>query len=272
MAKAENETIDVAEITARVKRQLEQDQDDAYHDADQILRDAVADDHLSLENRKRLFRLVGWDDKETDKQLKRMRKVAKLQAVAGTAADRQALAAEAEQSAKIFAENRDRLLEEIRTRQSQLRLLEESAAQAQRRQEEVQAALKALTELVPDDVIANERQAKQVVAKSVRERLSELETELAYRRQLAAGQPQDNNQAGFWWDQLRKINPNMVRPRTLWDGQPGHGYDVDPVLWSAVTREWEAERPALEAELAELRQEYNEAKAAMAEARQLYWR
>jgi DNA repair exonuclease SbcCD ATPase subunit len=194
------------------------------------------------------------------------------QAIAGTADDRAALAAEAEESARVLQEHGQQLEEEIRTKQAALRLLQDSASQATKRVEQAREACQRLTQFLPPPIVDEINMIKKHSARSYKERLHFLETEISYRQQMMAGCPTDPQQADHWHNSLKQVHPELVRGRTNGDGQRGWGYELNPSVWAEVKARWQAEIAEWEPEVAELRESVEGAEKDIALLTQHYWR
>jgi hypothetical protein len=276
MAKAKDTELNqetLAQLAAHVAQRLESEKQDANTKAEELLREAVAEDReFELEERQWFWQALRWDDKELARQKTRITRVMREQAIAGTADDRESLAAEAEDSARVLKEHGQQLEEEIRTKQAALRLLQDSAAQSAKRVEQAKEACQRLTTLLPPPIADEINMVKKHSARSYKERLHFLETEISYRRQMMAGCPTDQQQADHWYNSLKRIHPELVRGRVNGDGQRGLGYQLNESVWEQVKAKWQAEIAEWEPEVADLRESVAGAEADIAVLAQHYWR
>jgi len=276
MAKAKDTELTqdtLAQLAAHVAQRLESEKQDANTKAEELLREAVTEDReFELEERQWFWQSLRWDDKELSRQKARITRVMREQAIAGTSDDRAALAAEAEESKRVLRDHGQQLDEEIKAKQAALRLLQDSAAQAAKRLEQAQEACQRLTQMVPPPIADDINMVKKHSARSYKQRLSYLETEISYRHQMMAGCPADPQQADHWFNSLKQVHPELVRGRVTGDGQRGHGYELNPSVWEQVKQQWQAEVAEWEPEVAELRESVEGAEKDIAVLQQHYWR
>jgi hypothetical protein len=134
-----------------------------YEQADRLLAEAVrARVQLSQPDREWMAATLGWDRSKIDSQLGRMKRVCRLQQIAGCEADRAQLAAAVDSCAVALATRGPVLAKEIQERQRELRALEAAARLAKRRLDHSQAALERLGQLLPDHLLGRVAEAEDI--------------------------------------------------------------------------------------------------------------
>lgn len=244
------------QLATAVASRIETDKVNDLEESERILRLCVEEDREpTFDEARWLWSKMRWDDREVYRQKTRMAKVYRLQAVAGTSEDRARLQAEAEQAKAVLDANAETLRQEIQDKQNTLRSLEQSVSQSAKRLEEVNVALTQLAEMPPQFILEDAKRIKRHGAATFRKRMNEIEVLLSSRAQMVAG-PKPNYSHDTWIGHIKIVDSHAVQPAKNADGRRGLDYEVNPIRWEKIKADWEAERPALEAELEKLRQEW----------------
>lgn len=169
MAKAQSQPVNASDV--------QDDYASAIESCDELLRKIVTSGRTKASKEELLCfsTTAEWDEKRVAAELRRMRQVVRLEAIAGTPADRQAAESEAEAAAQILqsegpaiSEQIQKLQpegpgvsEEIQKLQARLRTLERDAAQSAARVEDYSHAVESLRVRAPVHI---QSRARQVLA------------------------------------------------------------------------------------------------------------
>lgn len=180
----------------------EQEQETAYNfnRVDLMLRSIVR------ENRKPSFAELtflkgrcGWSDIEINNQTRRMKETLRFLSIIGTAAQREAIDDENEKAREVLETEKPKLLKKLAAIQEQINDLDRSATSAERRVEQVDAAMAELAkpELLRDDLLAKYHALLQHFGATTGQEMGELGVEIQHYENLL--NPPDGEIAKRFW-------------------------------------------------------------------------
>jgi hypothetical protein len=159
--------------------------------ADLLLRKIVTEQRSVVHSELTFFKSrLGWDEPEVRKQLVRVRNLMRNEAVVGTAAQRQALTEEQSKAREALETEKPKLQKRLQAIQEQIDSLERSAAQADRRSEQIQLAAAEITkiEALRPDRFAEYNAKLNEFATSTWQQMNALGIEISFREQLLSPQ------------------------------------------------------------------------------------
>lgn len=209
-------------------------------EADDLLRE------ISLANRRPTFaeltflsREVGWNEQRVQAELRRMGNVIRLQAIAGTSQDREALAQETATASKLFESEAPKIIEKRDKLQKQLDAIERDARQAQKRFDDSNEAVRRLRELPSEHIAA-----------SVRAEVGRIESTIG--REILDGEVRINELQGCL-DSVRHRSESMYLESLKRSFRDAVSEIVEGrTLRRVLSPAWPAIREGIQTELAEL--------------------
>jgi len=223
-------------------------------EADYLLRD------ITLANRKpnhaeSVFfqQKLGWSEKQVNDQMRRMNSVLRLQAIAGTPADRQAATTEAETSADILAKEQPKLESKISELQSKLEALQRDARLSQKRCEEQTQAVQQLRTMCPQHIQQRVESKVGTIANTLRREVLDVESRISELENCLT--PAKHQNQSLYLEALRRSFREAVNAHV--EGR-SLTYRLSPA-WPTIRSEIEAELSDLQAKLPGLRASYDDA-------------
>jgi hypothetical protein len=259
-ATATTEADALSEITNAVADRLRGEIQDGHAEVESILMAIAAEGRKpSFDESVRLRQLrPQWSDRDLNAEVRRGVMVVKAQQIAGTTADREALAVAAEKAAAELADRGAVLRAEIAEREAAVRELEQTSDRLHRRQAETQAALERLSELLPDHVEADLKARRRASSSSFAAEHNRIVAELRHRDRLKAG-PGSNPLD--WSDHLRRAGARVPVGQICSDAEAARLFG-----------EWDVERDSMDRRVAELAEHIAAVEAEEAAARRHYHR
>lgn len=153
------------------------DFDNKVQRADEVLRQIADEERKPTYDELVFFHSeLNWSPAEVNGQVRRMNNVVRLQSVAGTADDRQKLAESVAEAKEVLKTRGGELRTEIDKLTVELNKLESSHNALERRHTEVENAVKALREYVPENVRRRLNTRKRMVKETLGLEISERKT------------------------------------------------------------------------------------------------
>ncbi len=217
-------------------------------EADYLLRD------ITLANRKpnhaeSVFfqQKLGWSEKQVNDQMRRMNSVLRLQAIAGTPADRQASTTEAETSADVLSKEEPKLESKIAELQTKLEGLRRDSRLSEKRVEEQSQAVLQLRALVPTHVMQRVQSEVGTIANTLRREVLDVESRISELQCcLTPAKYADENS---YLEALKRSFRDAV---TVIDADRIRVIKLSPA-WAVIRREIEVELFDLQAQLPDMR-------------------
>jgi hypothetical protein len=184
-------------------------------------------------------RECGWDEKRVQQELRRMGNVIRLQAVAGSASDREALAKETETTSKLFESEAPKIIEKRDKLQKQLDALERDARQAQKRFDDSNDAVRRLRELPSEHIGASVRAEVSRIESTIGREI--LDSEIRINELQCCLDPSKYRDEAMYLESLKRSFPDAITE--IVEGR---------ILRRRLSPQWPAIREGIQAELAEL--------------------
>lgn len=142
---------------------------DRSQEAEQLLREVAMEGRTELLTSERAFlaREMGWDESEIKRQLRRVKSIVRLQAIAGRPEDREAALTECQTSVDLFAKQGPKITEKIDKLRAELSALERDANTSQNRVEAQSDAVQQLRKLCPQNIVERVQQAVKLIESGI---------------------------------------------------------------------------------------------------------
>ena len=197
-------------------------------------------------------REIGWDAIAVQSQLRRMNSVLRLQAIAGTAADREASEKESETAAGLAETELPKILEKIRKLQQQADALERDARLSAKRVEEQSGAAEQLRTLAPENIAGSVRANVQTIKKTTGREIGDAEVR-ANELECCLSPDRYQNEAAYLEVLQRSFRDAVIVE------------SINRVIRRKLSPEWPGIKSSIEAELTELHPKLVELRAEYSE-------
>jgi len=184
-------------------------------------------------------RECGWNEKAVNEQLRRMNNVLRLQAIAGSSADREALAKEAKSTGEIALKEVPKHRAKAEEHTSKADALERDARQAQKRFDDSADALRQLRERVPDHVAGEVRSTVNRIESTIGREISD--AEIRINELQCCLDPSRYRDEAMYLESLKRSFSDAITE--IVEGR---------ILRRKLSPAWPAIREGIQAELAEL--------------------
>ncbi len=210
-------------------------------EAEQLLQEIVRAGRTPNAAEKVFFQRLGWDQRKTNDNIRRVNSALTQQRIAGTPADREAAILEAETSAGVLAKEGPKIQARIAKDQALLASLERDASLAVKRVEEQVAACQRAREVAPNHIKEKVQQARNVIEAGAGQDLREAKQR---HQELICVL----NVGNVYADQKTHIENGLRRllPAAVVQGVSGR------MITLAYSAEWPALKAECEQEFAEL--------------------
>lgn len=236
--------------------------------AEDVLSVAVKEDRdLTYEESMFLYRELSWDRHEQSRQMKRMGRVLRAQAICGTTNDRAELANRVSDCDRKLQEDGEQLRAEIEERQKALGKLEQDARLAHKRLEEVNDHLEILKQQAPPWAQKEATHRRRIINETTRAALHELETDVRHAEVLSDPSRHRNPQA--YVDCVKLYDSKMIET-----GHTDAGVYFERLSpeWSKHVTDMQAELPEKRQRLEQLREQVEAEYAQIDSVLEVYWR
>jgi hypothetical protein len=202
-----------------------------------------------------LVREMGWDVEEQKRQLRRVKTILRLQAIAGTSEDREAALKECQVSTDLLAKEEPKILEQIAKLESKLAGLKRDASTAQKRVEQQGEAVQQLRTRCPEDIKETVKLAVKVVEDGIGHQLRDAKARHhELRCILNIDNVYESAEKHIEYG-LRRLLPEAVQTAT--EGRMmRYGYSAE---WPMLKSQCQLEYAALCQQVPELQAEYDTA-------------
>ncbi|MCC7336176.1 MAG: hypothetical protein IT422_13880 [Pirellulaceae bacterium] len=263
-------TTEIQELANEVASQIKKNRRLVLQQAEQVIRAAVEEGRpLDYEEIEFLTAEAGFDRPRINTEMRRLNRVIQLQQRAGTTADRSKLVKHVEATAAEFASRGPELEAQIQQLQAERDKLEKASTTAQRRHEEVLAALDGLTKCVPATIAAANNAKRGTLKNTVGRELSEMQIDLAQIKLLVAGPVAGSRNPEFYWHSLQSFDRDLVVVTHDAGRQIRYSYSDK---WPEAKAQLESELPKREADIQALETQLATELAALESELQVYWR
>lgn len=208
--------------------------------ADVLLRDIVLRDQTPTYAETVTFKQkMGWDEKTIRDQLRRMHNVLRLQAIAGSPANREATIKEAETSAAVLENKRPKLLDTISKAEAELKRLEDDARKAAKRADEQRDATMRLRTLPTNAIREKVNHAVNAIENTIGRQILDMGARIG-ELECWLDPSQYPNEQAYLEGLQRSFRPAVI---------------VNEYHRRALSPEWPAIRSGIQRELAELKEQ-----------------
>ncbi len=194
---------------------LAEDQAFDYKFADRMLRTIVRENRQPSFTENTYFRgKLNWDQAKINREIRRIENVARLQAIIGTASQREELESERQTANEIAEKEVPKLEQQIEKLTRQKNQLEKAASNATRRCAEVAEAIEKLRspELLRTDVLETFNERLQHFGQTVQSKINALLIEIRHR-EACLSRP-DSMDEQVWMQSIRMLAPKAVSRNT----------------------------------------------------------
>lgn len=222
-------------------------------EADELLREiSQADRRPTFAETTFFNRECGWNERAMNDQLRRMNQVLRYKAIAGSSADREALALEAKTAAEIAAKEVPKHRAKAEEHTSKADAFEKDARLAQKRFDESNEGALQLRELVPEHIAGEVRSEVARIESTIGQEMRDAEIRL--NELQACLSPEKYRDESYYLESLQRSFRNAVTVIT--EGK---------ILRRILSPEWPAIKAGIQSELAELKPRIETLKAQRAE-------
>jgi hypothetical protein len=190
---------------------LGEDQSSDFAFADRMLRKIVHENRQANFTESTYFKgKLNWDQAKINREIRRIGNVARLQAIIGTASQREELESERQTASEILESEGPKLEQQIEKLTRQKAQLEKAASNATRRSSEVAEAMGKLRspELLRTDVLESFNERVRHFGVAVQSKINALQIEIRHR-QICLDKPEDMPE-GHWLDAIQRLAPECV--------------------------------------------------------------
>ena len=194
---------------------LGEDQSSDFAFADRMLRKIVHENRQANFTESTYFKgKLNWDQAKINREIRRIGNVARLQAIIGTASQREELESERQTANEIAEKEVPKLEQQIEKLTRQKNQLEKAASNATRRCAEVAEAIEKLRspELLRTDVLETFNERLQHFGETVQSKINALRIEISHR-QNCLNRP-DGMDEQIWLSSIRILAPQAVARKT----------------------------------------------------------
>jgi len=232
---------------------LESHQEDCL-EADELLK-TIVQENRKPNNAEAVFlqRKLGWNEKKINDEIRRMNSVLRLQAIAGTLADRQAATTESETSADVLANEQPKLESKIAELRTKLEALQRDARLSQKRCADQTQAVQQLRTMCPQHIQQRVESKVSTIANTLRRDVIDAESRI-HELQCCLTPAKYQNQS-LYLEALRRSFREAVNADAAGRSLT---YRLAPA-WPAIRGEIEAELFELQSKLPGLQALYDDA-------------
>lgn len=256
---------ELSELATALAEEIRQDRRNVSQRAEAVLREVVEQDRDFTFDELQFFTAeAGYDKRKLAQERRRMARVVRLQAIAGTSDERTKLEKSLTAAQADLKKRGPEVQAQIDKLTAELRGLEKSVDSLSRRKSEVDQALLNLTECVCPATSAAAAVKRSQVKTTLGREASDLKTDIQQIETLLMERTDDTN----YWLAVRLYDPELIHEGTV-------GSVIKRQFspkWTAVKPSLVAELPTMKARLAELESRLAEELADCESVLQQYWR